>query len=187
TDNPKRVTERHWAAGLCFRVTSNQFRRAPECPLPILDHDPKRFPTPPRIEHEPDLGFRPAILLDFLKDSFRVRGMMHDAKRIDEVVWLHRDERAQLLGVAAIESCVESVHFQTTPGDLETFLRQLHRRQIRTVPSEIDRVCPDSATNLQHCLAPPALELGKTRDMRLHEILSRFDFIEVLAGANELR
>src|SRR6266481_109458 len=81
SDVSGRVAECNWAAGLRFRVTSDQFGRAPECSFPILEDDPEGFPAPPRIEHEPNLGFRLAILLDFLKDSFRVRGMVHDAKR----------------------------------------------------------------------------------------------------------
>jgi len=44
---------------------------------------------------------------------------------------------------------------------------------------EVDGVCADATANLQHLLAPPALKLGKPRDMWFHEVFAGFHFIKV--------
>ncbi len=50
-----------------------------------------------------------------------------------------------------------------------------------TGPSEVDRVGADPAADLEHPLAPPALELGEAGNVRLDEVLPRLDLVEVLA------
>ena len=55
---------------------------------------------------------------------------------------------------------------------------------VRARAGEVDRVCAEAAPDLQHALSGPALELCKPGNVRLDEVFSRFDFIEILARAD---
>src|SRR5262245_9922338 len=52
---------------------------------------------------------------------------------------------------------------------------------------EIDGGGTDSASDLEYLFAAPAVELGKARDMGLHEIFAGLHFVEIVARAEGLR
>ena len=51
---------------------------------------------------------------------------------------------------------------------------------VRAGAGEVDRVGAEAASDLEHALPGPALELGKAGNVRLDEVFPRFHFIEVL-------
>jgi hypothetical protein len=55
------------------------------------------------------------------------------------------------------------------------------------VAGKVDGVGADAATDLQNLLTAPAFELGKSGDVRFHEIFAGLDFVEILSRADRLR
>src|SRR5262249_8234690 len=58
--------------------------------------------------------------------------------------------------------------------------RKIHGRNPSSLTGEINCIGPDSTSDLQNFLFPPALELGKPRNMRLNKILAFFDLIKIV-------
>jgi hypothetical protein len=64
--------------------------------------------------------------------------------------------------------------------------RQIDGGDPRPGPREIDGVGADAAADLEHLLSVPAIELGKSRDMRLDEVFARLHLVVVFASPDRL-
>src|SRR5690242_17982514 len=64
------------------------------------------------------------------------------------------------------------------------FFGKVDSRNECAVPCKIYRVCAYSAADLQNPFPAPAWKFRKYWNMRLDQVLSRFDFIEVFAATN---
>jgi hypothetical protein len=63
--------------------------------------------------------------------------------------------------------------------DAKRLARELDGSQLAPGAGEVARVRPDPATDLEHPLAVPALELGEGRNVRLDQVLPSFDLVEL--------
>lgn len=55
---------------------------------------------------------------------------------------------------------------------------------MRPSASEVNGICSDATADFEDFLAPPGLEVGKTRNVILDEILTGLDLVEVLLCAD---
>src|ERR1019366_7875453 len=107
---------------------------------------------------------------------------------VDQVVRLHGDGFAEPFGVRLDEpyAVFQPEDFGALAGGLERFLRQIDGRDLRPGPREVYWFGADSAPDFQHLLPVPTLEFGKSRDMRLHEVLARLHLVVVFASSHRL-
>ena len=117
-----------------------------------------------------------------------MRGVMNDAEGVNQVVGFDGHKGGQLLGAAGVEThlILETVNLHALARQFQRLRRQIHRRDRRSVPREVDGVGADAAADFEDFLAAPALEVGEARNVRLDKILAGFDFVEVFARAHRL-
>ena len=61
-----------------------------------------------------------AVVAKLLYNPFGVRSVMNDSEGIDEIVWLNRQERTQILGITMVETDVrKTVNAGTLTRDLQ--------------------------------------------------------------------
>src|SRR5262249_13968202 len=75
----------------------------------------------------------------------------------------------------------------TALRELEGRLGKVDSRDRRTASREVDRVGADAAADLEHALPPPTSKVGEPWDVRLDEVPSPLDLVEVLTAAHRLR
>src|SRR5215216_4699726 len=122
-----------------------------------------------------------------LNDRARRRRMVDDAETEDQVELLFGiDQPANLLGIALNKARLETIDVESLTRHVEAFVRELDNGEVRAMSSEIDRVGTNPTTYLEHAFATPPAEIGKRRNVRLDEVLSLFDFIEIQARAKRL-
>ena len=179
---------------LRFGASGDQVVQLPEFPVTFGGDDPADLPGPFVIHHDFQRGgVRPArgvgVSAKLFKDSVRMRSVVDDAERVDQVVRLDGDERRELFGVAGakLDAIRQPEHFGALAGEGHGFIGEVDGGDLRAVAGEIDGVRANAAADLQNFFAAPAFEIRESRDMRLDEIFASFHFIEVFARADGLR
>src|ERR1700747_1451019 len=72
-------------------------------------------------------------------------------------------------------------------SDVQRLLGKVHGRNESPVPSEIDGVRPDPASDFENFLPSPLLEFGESRNMRFHEVFPPPPFVKIFARSYILR
>src|SRR5262249_14460973 len=124
----------------------------------------------------------------FREHPIRAGSVMNGSERVHEVISSNRHGRGKLFAIRALErySIGHGKFMGPELGKLERFWRQIDRRDIGAGTREIDGIGADAAADFQNALAVPARKIGKGGDVRLDEVLARFDLVEVIARANWL-
>ena len=117
-----------------------------------------------------------------------MRRVVNHAEGVHQVVMLHRDRLAQLLrvGLEEADAVFEAEDLGPLARHFQRFLGQVHRGDLGAGAREVDGIGADAAADFQHLLALPPLKIGEPWNMRLHHVLARLDFVEVLARADRL-
>ena len=115
--------------------------------------------------------------------------MVNHPERINQIECFWTHDLVQLFGTAMKETDAvsQAIDLGALARDLERLLLNVHGCHRSAIAREVHRVRANAAANFEDTLASPALEFRKAEDMRLNEILARFDFIEVFPCADGLR
>src|SRR5262245_27813337 len=160
----------------------------PKSALTPSQENAQDLPRTAVIHHDFDRGSRLNIGRHLLHGPLRPWCVMNHAKGVDQIVRLDGKRGGQLFRVRVIK--FDSIRQAKEPGalarDLERARRKIHGGNPSSLTGEIDCVCPDSTSDLQHFFSPPELELGKSRNMRLNKILAFFDLIKIATRSDFL-
>ena len=98
---PARIGVGDRTARLRLRVPRDHFIEPPEHPVRLPTHDRQHLPRPSGVHRQLQCRLRSCeVRADLLQDTRRVRRVMDDAKRVDEVIRPRRQALRQPFGVS---------------------------------------------------------------------------------------
>src|SRR5437899_2398836 len=99
-----RIRVSHGRACLRLRMALDQFRKSPESTMAMAQQNLQCLPRVAVIDHDLQCRARPAAKTKLFDDPLRMRRVMYDAERIDQIVPTLRQERSEMFRVALVES-----------------------------------------------------------------------------------
>ena len=169
------------AAGLGFGVLGHQFGQLPELALALGEQNPSDFVRAAMVDHDLDDRSGTRVLAQPREDRGGMRRVMNHAKAINQVVRFHRDEAAEILGIACAktDAIFQAENRGALPRQLHGLVGKVHGGNLRAGAGEIDGVRADAAADFQDFLAVPAVEVGECRNVILDEVFPGFHLVEI--------
>src|SRR5215472_5576805 len=112
--------------------------------------------------------------------------MVNHSKGVDQVVRLHGNKGAELLGVPGGKADVvfEAKNGSTLACQLHGLLGEVDCGDVRASAGEVDGVCADAAADFQDFFAAPTLEFGESGNVVFDEVFAGFYLVEIFLGAD---
>src|SRR5262249_23757731 len=122
------------------------------------------------------------------QNALGMRAVMDNPERVDKVVRLDWYNCGKLFSICMVKghSVRETQDLRALSCDLQRLLGEINGGDYRAMSGKGDRVRTNTAADFKHSLVLPSGKFGKCRDMRLDEIFSLLDFIEIAPGADRL-
>ena len=153
----------------------------------LANQDRQHLPRPAVVHHHLERGVgSDEVPANLLQCAAGVRGVVNHAERVHEIVrrWLH--ELREPLGISLDErdAILKAEHLGTLPGQFQRAAREVDGCDACARTGEVHGLRAQAASNLEDSATRPARIVGKARNVRLDEVLSRLDLIKILSRSH---